>query len=51
MIFYFVARGYCRAHVKQMGFVQQALALLSKQKLVPCNHALLRRRFSAHHTQ
>lgn len=39
------------AYVKQMGFVEQALAFLPKQKLMPCNHALLRRRFSEHHTQ
>lgn len=42
---------HCRAYVKQVGFVQQTLALLPKLNPTPINQSLLRRRFSALHTQ
>jgi predicted anti-sigma-YlaC factor YlaD len=51
MTLHLPACGHCRAYVKQIGFVQQSLALLSKQKFAPLNQSFLRRQFSAHHTQ
>lgn len=42
---------HCRAYVKQVGFVQQTLALLPKLNSAPINQSLLRRRFPALHTQ
>jgi predicted anti-sigma-YlaC factor YlaD len=51
MTLHLAACGHCRAYVKQIGFVQQTLAFLPKQKFAPLNQSFLRRRFSAPHTQ
>ena len=41
---------HCRTYVKQVGFVQQTIALLPKHNPTPSNQYLLRRRFTALHT-
>ena len=51
MTLHLAACGHCRVYVKQVGFVQQTLALLPKQNPAPINHDLLRRQFSSLHTQ
>lgn len=51
MTLHLASCGRCRTYVKQVGLVQETLALLPKQNLSPLKQYLLRRQFSARHTQ
>ena len=51
MTLHLAACSHCRTYVKQVGFVQQTLALLPRQNLAPITHDFLRCRFTSLHTQ